>query len=469
MRESPLRLEFNTQRRQYNYRVTIYRLKEQPLISLNALTICSLLLVSFVLSAVGCGTNSGEDESIPSSAQEGSVASSSHTGAPEFPEVKANETEIVPPRVTPDDFNIVWEVWEHLNRDYVDQSKLDGEASAESAIRGITSALGDPHTAYVDPEVLSGSFGDVFEGEFQGIGAHVQMNARGKIIIVSPIEGSPADRAGIRPGDIVLEVDGESLEGLSLLEAVSKIRGPEGSTVALLVKHLGASDPVIIEVVRGTIPLESVTLRSEPGDEFTHVRVTEFFPQTPAKLAEIIRPEIESGAKGIILDLRDNAGGLLEPAVDIASIFVNDGLILYIEYGNKRRTDHSVNQEREYFTTIPMVVLVNGGTASASEILAGALQDHKRAPVIVTTTFGKGSVNWLRRLSNGGGLYITVAHWFTPLGRIIQGNGITPDIEVSDRDARETDIQQLKRAKEELKKLSNTLSLNPLSTLTSDS
>ena len=446
--------------------------KEQPLNSVNTLTICSLLLVSCVLPLVGCGINSVENNSpkeIPSNTQDGSATSSPDTSAPRFPEVKAHENEIVPPRTTPDDFNIVWEVWEHLNRDYVDRSKLDGEASAESAIRGITSILGDPHTAYVEPEVLSGSFGDVFQGEFQGIGAHVQMNARGKIIIVSPIEGSPADRAGIRPGDIVLEVNGESLEGLSLLEAVSKIRGPEGSTVALLVKHLGASDPVIIEVVRGTIPLESVTLRSEPGDEFIHVRVTEFFPQTPKKLTEIIKPEIESGAKGIILDLRDNAGGLLEPAVDIASIFVENGLILYIEYGNKRRTDHKVDPERDYFTTIPMVVLVNGGTASASEIIAGALQDHKRAPVIGTTTFGKGSVNWLRRLSNGGGLYITVAHWFTPLGRIIQGAGITPDIEVSDRDVRETDIQQLKRAKEELEKLSNDLSLNSLSTVASDS
>ena len=440
--------------------------------SVHVFTICTLLLVSFVFATAGCGSSSGEDESvngIATSTQATSLSGTPHSSAPEFPDVKLHENEIVPPHITPDDFNIVWEVWEHLNRDYVDRSKLNGEASAEGAIRGITSILGDPHTAYVDPEVLSGSFGDVFQGEFQGIGAHVHMNARGKIIIVSPIDGSPADRAGIRPGDIVLEVDGESLDGLSLLEAVSKIRGPEGSTVALLVKHLGSSDPVIIEVVRGTIPLESVTLRSEPGDEFIHVRMTEFFPQTPEKLTGIIKPEIEGGAKGLILDLRDNAGGLLDPAVDIASIFVEDGLILYIEYGDKRRTDHMVNHERGYFTTIPMVVLVNGGTASASEILAGALQDHKRATVIGTTTFGKGSVNWLRRLSNGGGLYITVAHWFTPLDRIIQDRGITPDIEVNDRNPRETDIRQLKRAKEELEKLSNNFSLNLLNTVTTDS
>ena len=371
--------------------------------------------------------------------------------APQFPNIVVHEDEIVPPQHIPSELDVIWEAWEHLNRDYVEREKLDPELATEYAIRGITSTLGDPQTAYVRPEVLSGQFGDVFEGEFQGIGAFVEMNARGDLVIVSPVEGGPADLAGIKPGDIILEVDGESLDGLSTLEAVSKIRGPKDSVARLLVKRLGQIDPVVIEVKRAVIPLQSVRLRSEPGDTFMHIRVTDFYPQTADKLGGMIEQEVEAGAKGLILDLRSNGGGLLSAAVDVASLFIEDGLALYVVDANMRRTDYHINTEgREFLTDIPMVVLVNSGSASSSEILAGALQDHDRATLIGDTTFGKGSVNWLRRLSNGAGLYITVAHWYTPDGRLIQGEGVGPDIEVTSRDPQKADVDQLRRAIEEL-------------------
>lgn len=376
------------------------------------------------------------------------------TDAPQFPSVVVHEDDILPPKHIPTELDVIWEAWEHLNRDYVDREKLDPELATEFAIRGITSTLGDPQTSYVRREVLDGQFGDVFEGEFQGIGAYVEMNARGHLVISSPIEGGPADLAGIKPGDIILEVDGESLEGLSTLEAVSKIRGPKDSIARLLVKKLRQIDPVLIEIKRGVIPLTSVRLRSETGDKFMHIRVTEFYPQTADKLRGVIEQQIEAGAQGLILDLRSNGGGLLSAAVDVASLFIEDGLALYVVDANKRRTDYNINTEgRQYLTDIPMVVLVNGGSASASEILAGALQDHDRATLIGDTTFGKGSVNWLRRLSNGAGLYITVAHWYTPEGRLIQGEGVAPDIEVTSRDAQKADVDQLRRAIEELESM----------------
>jgi carboxyl-terminal processing protease len=416
-------------------------------------------LAILVIIAVGCGTTGDDKDSEAPAASLQSPASPSEAGVnasdvPGFPNVVVHDGDIEAPRVVPTDLGLVWEAWEHLNRDYVDRDKLDPELAAEYAIRGITSILGDPQTAYVSPDVLQGQFGDVFEGEFQGIGAHVQMNARGAVVIVSPIEGGPADAAGIKPGDIILEVDGESLDGLSLLGAVAKIRGPKDSIARLLVKHLGALDPVIIDVIRAVIPLESVYVRSEPGDDFMHIRVTEFYPQTAEKLRVAIEEQLAAGAKGLILDLRNNGGGLLSASVDIASQFIEDGLVLYVIEGNKRRTDYGVKKDdRPFFTDIPMVVLVNGGSASASEILAGSLQDHNRATVIGDTTFGKGSVNWLRHLSNGGGLYITVAHWYTPDGRLIQGEGIEPDISVTDRNAQEADIAQFKRAVKELEKM----------------
>ncbi len=375
-----------------------------------------------------------------------------------FPEVVQPLKPIERPDPVPEELGIIWEAWSYLVGDYVDSSALDPGSFSEEAIRGMLAVLGDGQTAYVSPEVVTGSFNDIFRGNFEGIGAHVNMNRAGKLVIVSPIEGGPAQAAGIRPGDIILEVDGEVIEGFSLLEAVARIRGPKGTKVLLLVKHLGALDPVLISVERNVIPLVSVVLRSQPGDKYAHIRLTQFFPNSPKALKEMLEKVIADGAEGLILDIRDNDGGTLDAVVEITSMFLeaeNDDLVLYVQKGDGSRENWKI-RDLGVATAIPMVVLVNERSASSSEVLAGALQDYGRATVIGTTTFGKGSVNIMRPLSNGGGLYITIAHWYTPLGRVIQGEGLTPDIEVTDRDRQEADIRQFQAAIEELERMTST-------------
>ena len=424
-----------------------------------------LLIATIGIVLAPCG---GADGAVAPSAQEPRPASLAEPAAspsepaadafdiadaPSIPAIEHPPVRLQVPSDVPEELRIIWEAWAFLNSDYFDKTRLDNpEPFSEQAIRGMLQVLGDPQTAYVSPEVLAADFQDVFHGEFEGIGAHVNMNRAGKLIIVSPIPGSPAEAAGIRSGDIVLEVNGETVEGLSLLGAVAKIRGPKGSTVSLLVKHLTEPDPVLIDVRRGVIPLVSVSLRSKPDDRFAHIRITNFYPNTPDQLAETIGQVVDGGAEGLILDLRGNPGGPLDPTVEIASQFLTDGLVLYYLDGNGARRDWQV-REGGIATEIPMVVLVNEFSASSSEVLTGALQDYERATIIGNTTFGKGSVNHLRPLSNGGGLYITIGQWFTPLGRLIQDEGIKPDIEVASRDAREADVLQLRRAIEELEQM----------------
>ena len=243
------------------------------------------------------------------------------------------------PEDVPEELRVIWEAWDILSQEYVDTSKLDSDAIVAGAVRGMLSVLDDPQTAYVEPSTMQSSFGDMFRGDFEGIGAHVQINAAGKIVIVSPIEGSPAEAAGIRPGDIILEVDGESIEGWGLLDVVSIIRGPKGTKVTLLIKHLLALDPVEVTITRGVIELSSVLLRSEPGERFPHVRITEFYPNTVDQLREILQQVQRDGAEGLILDLRNNPGGPLQSVVDVASQFLDDGLVLYVQRGDGRRTD----------------------------------------------------------------------------------------------------------------------------------
>ncbi|PZC45899.1 MAG: carboxyl-terminal processing protease [Chloroflexi bacterium] len=351
------------------------------------------------------------------------------------------------------ELTIIWEAWAILTKDHVDRAELDPRAMSEAAIRGMLIALGDPHTNYVPPEAFAIDSNDIFQGEFEGIGAHVSMNRSGVLIIVAPIQGSPAEKAGIRPGDQILGVDGMSLDGYTVLQAVSLIRGPKGSTVKLLVKHLGAIDAIEIEVIRGTIPLVSVLVRSLPEDSVAHLRITNFHDNTANELTLALDKAIKNGASGLIIDVRDNPGGTLQSVIDITSKFLNkDLLIAYQIDASQRRTDWKVKDGGKY-VDIPLVVLSNSFSASASEVLIGAFQDNNRATIIGDVSFGKGSVNMLRPLSNGGGMFVTTSRWFTPKGKMIQGVGIEPDIHITATDPTDADVLQLEAALKEIQQL----------------
>lgn len=405
-----------------------------------------MIVISLVATVALAACSSDSDAPAPTQAPAPEPSSQQVADPMAFPtSIPVTEPLDVPDGV-PEELKTVWEVWNLLTREHVDRTDFDTEVFTEAAIRGLVEALGDPHTGYVRPEAFLIENDDLY-GKFEGIGANVTMRGDGKLQIVAPLKNSPAEKAGLRSGDVVLEVNGESIVGLSLLEAVSKIRGPRGTEVKLLVLHLGALDEVIISIRRDVIPLDSVLVRSRPDDRFAHIRLTTFYGDTGNQLADAIRQAQADGAEGLILDVRDNPGGLLSGVIDVVSLFIEDGLALYQVDGSGRRTDNPVRGPAE-FGNLPMVLLTNAFSASASEILAGALQDHDRAPVIGDNTFGKGSVNILRRLENGGGLYLTFARWFTPNGRPIEGDGLEPDYSVTARDAQKADIDQLNKARE---------------------
>ena len=409
------------------------------------LKLSTLIFTLFLFSIIAaCTSDASEKSSLtPTSEYSGSSAPYSITSA-------ATESDLGSSQGTPKELEAIWEAWALLNREHIDRESFVSENFEESAIKGLIDAVEDTHTSYVDPLVLEIEQTDL-SGQFEGIGAHVRRREDGMIQIISPIEGGPAEAAGILAGDIILAVDGESIEGLELLQAVSKIRGPKGSTVSLTVKHIGQLESTVIEVLRDVIALPSVLLRSDPGADIAHIRITEFKGDTPTRLSEILDTEIESGSKGLILDLRSNPGGYLQQVFDIANMFLDDGIILLEERQNENITWQA--SAGGLATELPMVVLVNKYSASGSEILMGAFQDNGRASVIGEQTFGKGTVNVFRKLSNGGGLYMSVGRWYTPAKRPIEGEGLTPDILITARDSQEADIKQVDAAYEELEKL----------------
>jgi len=326
---------------------------------------------------------------------------------------------------------LVEEAWGFILEDYVESDDLDPETLAQGAIRGMLEAIGDPYTAHIDA-TLYRLDKSAFHGSFEGIGAVVTMEEEG-LTIVAPIAGSPAERAGLRSGDRILEVDGEPTQGMSLVEAVLKIRGREGTTVTLAVLHEGEEMPLSMEIVRAEIKTESVSW--EPlGDGIARVRVTYFSGRTNEELISALRELRGEGARAIVFDLRDNPGGYLEAAVDVASQFLSDGVVMYSVDSEGKRQTYEV-RGGGVATDLPLVVLVSSHSASASEIVAGALQDHTRGPIIGERTAGKGSINHYRELSDGSALYITVGRWLTPLGRQIEGEGLVPDFEVAGAEA----------------------------------
>ena len=242
-------------------------------------------------------------------------------------ELKIPETPLDVPSEYSKNLSPIWETWAYLLRDYVNRSDLNEDEITELVIETMMESLGDKHSNYISPEFFNVENTDM-QGKYQGIGASVEMNANGDVVIVSPFEGSPAKEAGIRPGDIIIEVNGESLEGYSLMEAINIIRGPEGTSVDLLVKHLLSKDTELITIIRSSIKLESVLLRSKPKSKIAHIRVTNFYPETAEDLSKMIDKSKKEGSEAILLDLRNNPGGLLSSVIDVTSLFLNDGIVI---------------------------------------------------------------------------------------------------------------------------------------------
>jgi carboxyl-terminal processing protease len=305
---------------------------------------------------------------------------------------------------------------------------VDAATLTEAAVDGMLKALGDPYAAYMSPHEYEMTLSEI-QGQFEGIGAMVGFEDD-RITVTAPLPDTPAEKAGILPGDVILEVDGASTEGWTITEAVFKIRGLKGTSVRLLVQHQDGPEPVYIDIVRGVIKQESVIWEMLPGD-IAHVSINGFMENTDEDLADALKEIGDQDAQGIVLDLRDNLGGLLSTTVNVASQFIDDGLVLYSVDGGGERIDYPV-KEGYTVTDIPMVILVNWLSASGSEVLSAAIRDHGRAILIGTTTFGKGSVNVPKRLNNGSGLYFTIARWYSPNGHLIEGDGLEPDIRVEE-------------------------------------
>ena len=328
----------------------------------------------------------------------------------------------------PPEFERLLEVWELLEGEHVNGDQLDAQGISDGAIKGMLDALDDPYSAFFNPEQYKIATQDL-KGFFEGIGAEVGMR-NGKITILAPMPDTPAERAGIRPGDVILEIEGKSTEGISLLQAVNEIRGRKGTVVELLILHRDATGPVVIAVTRGVISLTSVRLLMQDG-RIGHLRLFNFADNTNEELLAALERFEDSNGVGLVLDLRNNPGGLLSAVVDVTSQFLDDGLVLYQVDAQGNQTDWDVKAGGKA-KNIPIVVLVNEFSASASEVFTGAIMDHGRAKVIGTTTFGKGSVNNLWPLADGSGINFTIAHWFTPNGTLIEGEGLSPDVVLED-------------------------------------
>ena len=321
------------------------------------------------------------------------------------------------------------EVLERVRSDYVE--KPDDPKLIESAINGMLTAL-DPHSAYLTPK----HFRDMqvqTRGEFGGLGIEVTME-NGVVKVVAPIEDTPAARAGLMSGDLITHLDKEQILGLTLQEAVEKMRGPVNSPITLTVVRKGTEDPFDVKVTRDVIHINPVKYNAE-GDDVGYIRVTTFNEQTTANLqkaVEDLKKQLGPNLKGYIIDLRNNPGGLLDQAISVSDAFLDQGAIVLTRGRNLEETQRSNARQGDITDGQKIVVLINGGSASASEIVAGALQDHHRATILGTRSFGKGSVQTIIPLGSNGALRLTTARYYTPSGRSIQAKGIEPEVVVEE-------------------------------------
>lgn len=372
--------------------------------------------------------------------------------APALPADSATPGAAAGPQDLKELFAPFWQAWNLVHEQYV-QQPVDDEILMRGAIRGMMDALGDPHTAYLDPEEYK-TLNTSLQGEetYEGIGAWVDTSGD-YLTIISPMPGSPAEKAELRTGDKIIAIDGEDMTGLDGEIVRKKVLGPAGSTVTLTIAREGM-EPFDVEIIRQSITVPSIESRMLE-DNIGYVRLFIFSDTAGDELHDTLKDLLAQNPKGLILDLRNNGGGYLDSAVEVVSEFVDSGVVMYEEYGDGTRKPLNA-QKGGLAKDIPLVVLVNEGSASASEIVAGAIQDLERGKLVGVTTFGKGSVQMPSTLVNDeGAVRITIARWLTPNGRTIHGVGLTPDVEapVSPEDTNADRDTQLDKAIEVLKSL----------------
>ena len=349
-----------------------------------------------------------------------------------------NVSNQLPPKDQNVDFSLFWRVFDELPKNYIDKTAINSQKMLYGAISGMVRSLGDPYTAFLDPKQNQAIQSEI-SGSYEGIGIQIGFNKDKKLTVIAPLRGTPAEREGILAGDLILQIDGKDASDLTLPEAVDLIRGSAGTKVKLLLSRKNVDKPLEKEVARATIDVKTVEVEFRQGKkgEIGIIRVSRFGEKTDSEWDGAVSQVLAKGVRGVIVDMRNNPGGLLSSGVHLSADFIK-GTVVKQQFGDgsvkNLLTDHDGR-----LLQIRLVVLVNGGSASASEIFAGAIQDARRAQIVGEKTFGKGTVQDVIDLPQGAALHVTVAKWLTPRGNSIQDVGITPDIAVeltpADRDS----------------------------------
>jgi len=349
--------------------------------------------------------------------------------------------ERTPPEDKNIDFSLFWDVWDRLSASFIDKKALDAQQMVYGAIRGMVASLNDPYTVFLPPSDNQQVKEDL-NGAFNGVG--IELGYRdNQLTVISPLQGMPAEKVGVKAGDLILRVEDQETTGMNLPEAVKLIRGPKGTAIKLTLLHQGENEPYEASIIRDTIVVPSVEV--EFIDQVAHLKLMRFGDRTSDEWHEVVNQianhlPASGPIKGVILDLRSNPGGYLSGSVFIASEFLASGVVVQQESANGVKETYSVNRTGK-LTHPDLVVLVNQGSASASEIVAGALKYHQRAKIVGEKTFGKGTVQEAQDLADGSGLHITSARWLLPSGESIEDEGVVPDYEIKDSPETEGDEQ----------------------------
>lgn len=353
-----------------------------------------------------------------------------------------------PPKEVNVDFKLFWDTWDLVSRKYLDKSKVDPQKLFYGAIQGMVVAIGDPYTVFLPPDQQKSS-AEELNGSFEGVGIQLGFNKEKRLVVVAPLEGTPAEKAGIEPEDMIIKIDDKDTSGMSLPEAVKLIRGAKGTQVSLTIFREGDTDTREVKLTRDTIIVKSVAVKQETaqsGKKIAVIKLSRFGERTQDEWNEEVSKILSTAPGGLVLDLRNNPGGFLEGAVFIASEFLDGGDVVLQENYQGQKSSFKVSRQGKLLK-LPMVVIINKGSASASEIVAGALQDRKRAKIIGEKSFGKGTIQEAENLPGGTGIHITTARWLTPNGRWVNDTeGLEPDITVetpktTDEIAEKKDIQ----------------------------